>query len=75
MARLPAILMRLWLAYLTWRFIKWGPSEGFLLCSFAFLEGMRMIASALTKSSERVQPDALEQLLPERSSRPKMRSL
>ena len=51
--KLPAILMRVWLAYLTWRFIKWGTSEGFLLCSFAFLEGARMIAAALMKSSER----------------------
>jgi hypothetical protein len=52
---LPGILMRLWLGYLTWRFIKWGASEGFLLCSFAFLEGMRMIASAMIKASEKAQ--------------------
>jgi hypothetical protein len=51
--RLPAILMRLWLAYLMWRFIKWGSSEGFLLCAFAFLEGARMIATAMIQSSER----------------------
>jgi hypothetical protein len=52
--KLPAILMRLWLAYLTVRYMWWGPkTEGLLLCSFAFLEGARMIASALVKSHER----------------------
>ena len=69
--RLPAILMRMWLAYLTWRFIKWGTSEGFLLCSFAFLEGARMIAAAVMKSSETAGA-AAEQRLPGVSKSPRL---
>jgi hypothetical protein len=47
--QIAAILMRVWIAYLTWRYIKWGPSEGVLMFSFCLLEAARMIAGSLVE--------------------------